>query len=215
MEIYPSLISSDLLNLQKTINILQPVVDGFHIDVMDDHFVPNLTWGPAFVDAIVGATEKPLHVHIMVDNPTIWTKRIKLLRDRDTLIFHYEAIDCKKIPKLIEEIKNQNVNVGIAINPKTDINVVFDFLPDLNNVLIMSVNPGFSGQRFMPQVMDKITPLFEYREKNNFNFKISMDGGIGQSNIKNLVDLGVDQFGIACAIFSQKDWIAAVENLKV
>ena len=213
MEIYPSLISSDLLNLQNSINILDSVVEGFHIDVMDDHFVPNLTWGPAFVNAIVGASEKPLHVHLMVDNPMKWPSRLDL-RSKDLLIFHYEAVDKKDIPMLIEEIKNQNVKVGIAINPKTKVDDIFDFLSSLDNVLIMSVNPGFSGQKFMPEVAEKIVPLIEFRKKNNLNFKISMDGGIDKTNIKNLSDIGVEQFGIASAIFSQKNWLEAVKELK-
>ncbi len=213
MEIYPSLISSDLLNLQNTINILDPVVDGFHIDVMDDHFVPNLTWGPAFINAIAGASKKPLHVHLMVDNPAKWPSRLNL-RSKDLLIFHYEAIDKKDIPALIEEIKNQGVKVGIAINPKTAISEIFEFLPNLDNVLIMSVQPGFSGQKFMLEVTEKILPLVEFRNKNNLKFKISMDGGIDKTNIKNLSDMGVEQFGVASAIFSQENWARAVKELK-
>ena len=214
MEIYPSLISSDLLNLKNTINILEPVVDGFHIDIMDDHFVPNLTWGPAFVNDFVWETEKPLHVHLMVDNPKKWLSRLNL-RPRDTFIFHYEAIDKKDIPMFIEEIKSQDIKVGIAINPKTDVNKIFKFLSGLDNVLLMSVKPGFSGQKFIPEVIAKIAPLIEFRKKNNLNFKISMDGGIDKSNIKNLVDIGVEQFGVASAIFSQTNVVEAVKKLRV
>ncbi|MCK4517934.1 ribulose-phosphate 3-epimerase, partial [Candidatus Babeliales bacterium] len=171
MKIYPSLISSDLLNLDKTINQIDNYCDGFHIDVMDDHFVPNLTWGPAFVWAISEKTKLPLHVHLMVDEPEKWLDRVKLKKD-DIFIFHVEAVVGWKENKVIDFIKKvtnlrakaMGCKVGVAINPKTPVESIFSFLPSLDHVLIMAVEPGFSGQKFMPEVLEKVAILKEQRE---------------------------------------------------
>jgi ribulose-phosphate 3-epimerase len=214
MEILPSLISADILNLEKVIKSLDPYCNGYHVDVMDDHFVPNLTWGPMFVNAIKKVTSLPLHVHLMVDNPAAWIDRIQL-NGKDFFIFHIEVFDSPDlIENLIQDVKSKGWKVGIALNPKTDIKLIFDYIKDLDHVLIMSVEPGFSGQKFIPEVTSKIEPLVKKREELNLSFKIGMDGGIGGENIKNLSEMGVDQFGIASAIFSKKDVVKALQELK-
>ena len=213
MEIFPSLISADILNLEKVIKSLDPHCNGYHIDVMDDHFVPNLTWGPMFVNSISKITNLPLHVHLMVDNPSVWIDRV-LLDEKDIFIFHIEAFnDSERMENLIQDVKNKGWKVGIALNPKTDIKLVFDYLKDLDHVLIMSVEPGFSGQKFIQKVLLKIEPLIKKREELNLAFKIGMDGGIGSENIKELSEMGIDQFGIASVIFSKKDIIKALQEL--
>ena len=213
MEIYPSLISSDLLNLERTITELEPHCAGFHIDVMDDHFVPNLTWGSAFVNSITKVSAKPVHVHLMVDAPSEWMSRISPRQD-DIIIFHYEAISDKTvITPLLQEFKDLGCKIGIAINPETSVENVFEFCMNLDHLLLMSVNPGFSGQKFMPEVVDKVRPLIEFRKKQNLSFTIGMDGGIGKENLKVLAESGVDQVGIASAIFSQKDALVALKEL--
>lgn len=213
MEILPSLISGDILNLESTIKLLSDHCDGFHIDVMDDHFVPNLTWGPAFVNAIMQKTNLPLHIHLMVDNPVTWVDRIKL-RQNDLFIFHLEAaLDFQEVGDIIETTKKRNLKVGIAIKPKTDITHVFEFLNHLDHVLIMSVNPGFSGQKFMPEVIKKLEPLIKKRKEMNLDFTIGMDGGIDITNIRYLSACGVDQFGVASAVFGQPDPVKALQEL--
>lgn len=213
MEILPSLISSDILNLEKTIKLLDSHCDGYHIDIMDDHFVPNLTWGAMFANKIAQATNLPLHVHLMVDNPTAWLSRLKLRSD-DIFIFHIESlIEAQEIEELILDIKNYGFKVGIAINPDTDVNTVFEFLKKIDHVLIMSVKPGFSGQKFMPEVIKKIDPLIQKRMELNLSFTIGMDGGIDKDNIKKLNEMGVDQFGVASAIFYEKDPVEALKIL--
>lgn len=213
MEIYPSLISADILNLRNVIEVFNDHCDGYHIDIMDDHFVPNLTWGPAFVNAIAKITTLPLHVHLMVDNPEKWIGRIKV-KSGDIFIFHYEAIkDFQKIKVLIELIKNQKCLVGIAINPDTSIEKVFDYLFLVDHILLMSVDPGFSGQKFIPEVIEKVQPLISFKENHDLNFKIGMDGGIGLDNIGMLAKRGVKQFGVASAIFSAKDSVGMLNNL--
>ncbi|MBD3273565.1 ribulose-phosphate 3-epimerase [Candidatus Dependentiae bacterium] len=213
MEILPSLISADLLNLETVIKNLDPHCDGYHIDVMDDHFVPNLTWGPAFVKSISSATNLPLHVHLMVQNPEKWVSRIEF-KSQDTFIFHYEATKSEdRILKLINVVKALGCKVGIAINPGTPVVKIFDYIDNIDHVLIMSVEPGFSGQKFIPDVVDKVKLLINQRNSMHLNFKIGMDGGIGKDNIAMLKHQGVDQFGIASAIFSEKDPVAALKNL--
>lgn len=205
MEIYPSLISSDLLNLEKTIKLLEPHCHGFHIDIMDDHFVPNLTWGHGFVNSIAKATKQPLHVHLMVDNPESWINRLAL-RSTDCFIFHIEASKTKsETMMLIEAVHDARHPVGIAVNPATNIELIHEYLPLLQIVLIMSVQPGFSGQKFMPEVVHKVPELVALRKKLNAQFKICMDGGIGTNNIATLAEMGVDQVGAAASIFAQPD----------
>ncbi|MFC1894416.1 ribulose-phosphate 3-epimerase [Candidatus Dependentiae bacterium] len=214
MEIFPSLISSDLLNLEKIINNLNSNCDGYHIDVMDDHFVPNLTWGPMFVNSILNITKLPLQIHLMVENPQIWIDRLNL-RKIDCFIFHAELFDFAELAiDLIKKVRNKkNCKVGVAVNPKTTILSVFDYLKYLDNILIMSVEPGFSGQKYMSEVESKIKPIKDKKKELNLSFKIGMDGAISKNNIKKLVDLGVDQFGIASAIFSQKYYIKSLAEL--
>jgi len=213
MNIFPSLISADLLNLEKTIKLLEPHCDGFHVDVMDDHFVPNLTWGPAFVDSIIKVSELPINLHLMVDNPEKWIHRVKL-RNIDTFVFHYEAIkDGNNIFNLIDAIKTIGCKVGMAINPETSASKIFDYVDNIDHVLVMSVNPGFSGQKFMPEVLNKVETLVNQRDSMNLNFTLSMDGGINKENIELIREAGIDEIGMANAIFSQKDIVKALKDL--
>lgn len=214
MEIFPSLISSDILNLEKTIKLLDPHCHGYHIDVMDDHFVPNLTWGSCFVNAISKVTDLPLHVHLMVDDPIKWIDRLDL-NPSNIFIFHIEPFlsSLQECRNFIKDLKVKNCRVGIAINPDTKVENIFDFLNDLDHVLIMSVKPGFSGQKFMIEVLNKVEPLLEKRRDEDLSFSLGMDGGIDKSNIARLADIGIEQVGIASAIFDQKDWIKSLGEL--
>jgi len=213
MEIYPSLISSDLLNIQQTLTELDPHCQGYHLDVMDDHFVPNLTWGPDFINTIIAATQKPVHVHLMVQDPERWIKRLNL-RSSDLFIFHYEAFaQPHDSRKLLDQLITNNISAGMAINPTTPITAITDFLPSLQQVLVMSVNPGFSGQSFIPSTTEKIHPLVSLRKAHNLPFHICMDGGINEQNFKTVATLGVDQVAVASALFAQHNPLAALQHL--
>jgi ribulose-phosphate 3-epimerase len=214
VNIYPSLISSNILNIETTLKTLDPVCDGYHLDVMDDHFVPNLTWGPAFINAIVAKTELPVHVHLMVDNPEKWVGRLTL-ESKDSFIFHVETVQNFGFGKdIIQEVKKiSGVKVGLAVNPKTDVSEIEGFVPLLDEILFMTVEPGFSGQKFMPEVVDKVAALRKMASNQSVSLKISMDGGIGPDNIRMLCDLGIDVVGIAAAIFSTKDYVGNLKNL--
>lgn len=214
MKILPSLISSDLLNIQKTIEQLAPIADGFHIDIMDDHFVPNLTWGPMFVNAIKAITKRPLSVHLMVQRPESWLERI-FLDKNDWFAFHYEVFGSSKACKsFIDAIHAKSWQAHIAINPETPVDKISGLLPHIQGVIVMSVNPGFSGQSFIEKTKEKIATLRALQEKNNYTFSICVDGGVSKENIAELARLGATHVGVAHAIFGQKDYVAAMQELQ-
>lgn len=213
IQIYPSLVSADLLHLGEVIAELNGHCDGYHIDIMDNHFVPNLTWGAAMVNAIKKATRLPLHVHLMVDNPSTWVERL-LLDQRDTFTFHIEALENHAaVNTLLDVLEHKNWQKGIAINPSTHLQSIEPFLKRLEQVLVMSVQPGFSGQKYIAAVENKIPMLMALRTEHNYHFAVAMDGGIDLSNIGRLAAFGVTQFGIATAIFSSHDIVHQLNKL--
>lgn len=214
MQILPSLISSDLLNLQKTIDILSPLSDGFHIDVMDDAFVPNLTWGPMFVNAIKKASSIPVYVHLMVQNPEPWLKRLTLT-EKDYFIFHAEVYTTNNERKqLIDAIHKKSWSSGIAINPETPIAAIIDLLQYLDDILIMSVRPGFSGQSFIEKTEKKIQEIVRIKKEKNYAFSICVDGGVTIDNILTLKNLGTTHIAAANAIFGHNDPVMAMKKLR-
>jgi ribulose-phosphate 3-epimerase len=208
--IYPSLIAANPLYLHETIKKLEPYCAGFHCDVMDNHFVPNLTFGADTVNAIDAATKKPVWVHLMVDNPLDWCKTLSI-KANSIVSFHLEAT--KEINEIIKRIKENNWKASIAINPKTDVAETFTYLSLIDQVLIMSVEPGFSGQRFLEPMIKKVAQLVAQRKKENVHVRIGMDGGITAQNIGSLVKEKVDDLAIASAIFNQPDPIVALQQL--
>ena len=213
IEIYPSLMCADLLNLAKVLSDFDDHCDGYHIDVMDDHFVPNLTMGPDFVNDIAAATRKPIQVHLMVDNPKSWVDRLKLSK-KDAFIFHYEAFECfEPMKDLIDKVKAKDWQVGMAFNPDTNMSLVQSHLNVFDKILMMAVKPGFAGQMFMPEVIEKVKNVIVSKKTQNANFKIYMDGGIGKDNIKMLAMLGIDAVAVGSAIFSEKNPVVALKEL--
>ncbi len=213
MKVFPSLISADVLDLRSVISKLDPVVDGYHIDVMDFHFVPNLTWGPQFVHALSKATSLPLHVHLMVTHPAKWLEVLEL-RPHDFFIFHIEACDEKQTESLIKAARAKGCKVGLALNPDTVIEKIVPFIGSVDKILVMSVTPGFSGQEFMPEVLDKVDELVALREQQSAAFVIGMDGGVNTKNISQIRKKGVDHVAAAAAIFSAHDPVKAIADLK-
>lgn len=215
MRIYPSLISAkNLLNLDQTITDFDALCDGYHVDIMDDHFVPNLTWGAQFANAIIAKTTLPVHVHLMVENPEKWIGRLSLRAD-DVFIFHYEA--CRsgnEINDLLSKLKEKSICCGLALNPSTPVEVLETVLPVLDTVLLMSVEPGFSGQSFRQDVVQKIPKLVSLRQEKQLSYTIGIDGGVTALKIPILRDLGIDYVGVASAIFCQPDPVKALSDLK-
>ena len=208
--IYPSLISADLLNLEQEIKSLEPYCPGYHIDIMDNHFVPNLTWGASFVHAISDSTAKQMWVHIMVDNPDDWINKLRM-PPGSILSFHVEATEVPEM--LIKRILEKNWLPSLAVSPKTSVETILNFLNDVHHVLLMSVVPGFSGQKFLPEVTQKLEYLTAYRKQHNLDLKIGMDGGINKDNIAQLAQKGADYFAVASAIFDSSDPAQALQEL--
>jgi len=210
--IYPSLMNADLLDLEQDIKLLNPHVPGFHIDIMDNHFVPNIAFGFETIQKISRVTTKQLWLHAMVENPTSIIDMLTL-PEKTIYSFHIESNFIKN--DIMIKLTEKNWLPSIAIKPKTDVAQLFEFIDaETYQVLVMSVEPGFSGQVFMPEVLSKINRLIEFRIKHNFNFTIGIDGGITTSNIAEVADRGVDQIAVASAIFNNTDRIAALSALR-
>lgn len=208
--IYPSLMAVDPLNVENEIKLLEPYCAGFHLDVMDNSFVPNITWDAHTVN-VIAQQVKHAWVHLMVQKPAVFYDTLSLPVG-SIVSFHIETeVDVFEFIKTIKEKKHQ---VSIAISPKTPVSRLLPFLVHIDQVLLMSVEPGFSGQPFLESSFEKIAELVALAEKYNFNFRIGCDGGIDATNIKMLVEKGVDDCAIATAIFQQHDHVAALQQLQ-
>lgn len=202
IEIWPSLISADLLDLKHVLRTFDPLCTGYHIDIMDNHFVPNLTWGAQFANAIAAHTSKPVWLHLMIDAPTAFLDRLAL--PKNTYIsFHAETKE--DINSLIEQIQARSWLPSITLNPETPIKVVVPFLHSVKQVLVMSVNPGFSGQAFIPGTIEKVIRLKHILQTTKSDARIAVDGGINRGNIQDLFHAGATQLGIASGIFAQSN----------
>lgn len=209
--VFPSLIAADLLNLRRELEVLAPHAPGYHIDIMDNHFVPNLTWGLMFVDAIAKESAKPLWVHLMVDDPTRWIEQLNLPAN-STVGIHIESRG--QVRHNLEHIKARGMHAGIVLNPQTKVETIYPILDLIDQVLIMSVEPGFSGQDYLPEVESKIDALVTEREVRACNYLIGMDGGITTDNIARLADAGVDWFAAGSAIFGKNNRVKALGELE-
>lgn len=211
--IFPSLISADLLQLAKVIDHLEPHCAGFHLDVMDFHFVPNLTWGPPFINAIAQHITKRLQIHLMVDKPAQYFDRMAL-RPGDVVTVHYEALGYQELIITLNTIKQYGWVPSLAINPSTPLHELVSLLPYCSHIVLMSVNPGFSGQPFIKESFDRLKDLIALRAKYNASFAICLDGGINNTNFCALQKLGMDEAAIASAIFSTPDSINALQTIQ-
>src|SRR4030095_15228144 len=208
--IYPSLMAADQLNLESEIRILKNYCAGFHLDVMDNHYVPTITWGAATVNAI--AQIAVVWVHVMIDNPMVFYEQLVLKPD-SIVSFHIESeINFFDSIKIIKEKKHK---LSIAISPKTPISRIVPFLNIVDQVLLMSVEPGFSGQPFLISAVDRISEVVAYRQEYQWSFRIGVDGGINKNNIAMLVEKGMDDCAVGSGIFSNEDPVAALQELKI
>ncbi len=203
IQISPSILSADFNQLGNEIKRLEEAgADMIHVDVMDGHFVPNLTMGPPVIKALRKYTKLPFDVHLMI-SPV--HKYIKDYADAgaDIITIHPETTD--NLEDSIQHIKKLNKKIGISLNPETQIEVVKNFLEKIDLVLIMSVHPGFGGQKFIPKVLDKIKELKKIKDQQNLNFDIEVDGGINFDNNKLVIDAGANILVSGTTIFKNNN----------
>ena len=203
IKIAPSILSADFSNLIKDIGKVEEAgVDLLHIDVMDGHFVPNITIGPLVMHSIRNKTKLPLDVHLMIENPDRYIEDF-VKAGADIITVHVEA--CTHLHRTIQNIKTFGIKAAVSLNPATSLSTLEFVLEDLDMVLLMSVNPGFGGQKFIPAVLDKIKALRHMFNEKGLTTDIQVDGGVNLENVKDIVNAGANVIVAGSAIFNSKD----------
>ena len=203
IQISPSILSADFSNLEKDIKKLETAgADMIHVDVMDGHFVPNITIGPPVIKALRSKTSLPFDVHLMIDPVHKYIKDFANA-GADIITIHPEATP--NLQESIDEIKSFKKKVGVSLNPDTKIDIVEDYLDKVDLILIMSVYPGFGGQKFISDVLEKIKSLKNLKDKKKLNFDIEVDGGINFSNFKSVIDAGANVLVSGTTIFKENN----------
>ena len=185
--------------------------DWFHIDVMDGVFVPNISFGFPVIKSIKSLAKKKLDVHLMIVNPERYIQKFKSVGD-DILTVHFEA--CNHLHRTICEIKENDMKAGVAINPHTSVNSLENVIRDIDLVCLMSVNPGFGGQKFIKNTFNKVRELNKIRNDKNYSFLIEIDGGVNLQNSKELVNLGADALVAGSFVFKSQNPIETIKKLK-
>jgi len=206
------MLSADFCHLAEAIKMVnESEADWFHLDIMDGVFVPNISYGMPLVKAIRSQAEKPLDVHLMIVQPERYVERFKEM-GADILTVHWEA--CTHLHRTIYQIKNADMLAGVALNPHTPVAGLEDVINDVDMVLIMSVNPGFGGQRFIERSLHRIEELKKMIKRNHSECLIEVDGGVDLSNAQALVDAGADVLVAGNAIFSKDNPNEIISKLK-
>ncbi|NCI45825.1 ribulose-phosphate 3-epimerase [Sediminibacterium soli] len=210
--IAPSLLSADFLNLQRDCDMLnESEAEWFHLDVMDGRFVPNISYGLPVIEHIRKATRKICDVHLMIMEPGNYAEAFKKA-GADVLTIHYEA--CPHLHRNIQQIRSLGMKAGVALNPHTPVHLLSDIIQDIDMVLVMSVNPGFGGQQFIPHTLDKIRTLKKMIIDKNLSTLIEIDGGVTLDNAAAIVKAGTDVIVAGNTVFKSANPQATIAALK-
>lgn len=212
IKIAPSILSADILKLEEQVKEVESHgADYIHVDVMDGHFVPNITFGPVIVSALKRITGLPLDVHLMISNPDNYIKEFAQA-GADIITVHQET--CTHLHRTIQFIKDCGSKAGVSLNPATNISTINNMIQDLDLVLLMSVNPGFGGQKFIKSILKKIEQLAKLRKDKNYTFEIEIDGGINPDSAKDVAKAGAEVLVAGNAIFKQLSIGQACQDIK-
>lgn len=210
--IAPSMLSADFCELGRDIDMVnESRADWFHLDIMDGLFVPNISYGIPVVKAISTRAEKPLDVHLMIMDPARYVTDFKKA-GAGILTVHYEAVT--HLHRVVWQIKNEDMLAGVALNPHTPVSLLEDVIQDVDMVLLMSVNPGFGGQKFIPNTVKKVRQLREMIERSGSEAMIEVDGGVDDETAPFLVEAGADILVAGSYVFKSQDPTATIESLK-
>ena len=199
----PSILSADFSKLAADVaKVEQGGADYIHVDVMDGHFVPNISFGAAVMKSLEGKTQLPFDVHLMIEDPDDYLEDF-LTPKTEYITVHQEA--CTHLNRTVQHIKSLGVKAGVSINPATSLATLDYILEDVDMVLIMSVNPGFGGQKFIPSALEKIRELAEIRHAEDLDFMIEIDGGVNLDNVQEIASAGTDIIVAGSAVFHAED----------
>ena len=208
----PSILSADFSKLGEEISTIEKAgADIIHVDVMDGHFVPNISYGAVVMKSLLGKTKMPFDVHLMIENVDRYIDEF-VTEKTEYITVHQEV--CMHLHRTIDHIKSKGIKAGVSINPATPISSLENILEYVDLVLVMSVNPGFGGQKFIESSLEKIRKLKRIREENRYNFVIEVDGGVNLENGRKLVKAGADILVAGSSVFAADDVVKRVEKFK-
>lgn len=212
LKIAPSILAADFSKLAEEVKCVDSLrADYIHIDVMDGHFVPNITLGPGIVKCLRPHTNLPFDVHLMIENPDQYIKEFKDA-GADIITVHVEA--CRHLHRTLQLIKQYDMQCGVVLNPHTPLEMIKHVLHDVDWILIMSVNPGFGGQAFIPDTLSKVATLNQWRQEQNLSYIIEVDGGVNEETARLCETAGADVVVAGSAVFNAADRALAIQKIK-